>query len=106
MNQEADHVGGSYLSRKDINELREAAAEMLRRRTGGRGLYHKYIITRTDGRHIPWAFVIEEDDPLAPVILLAYAQAAREAGHTALAEDLETKVASIQARRFQRADRH
>lgn len=38
-------------------------------------LFHKYNITRTDGKPMGEAFVIELDDPFAKVALNAYADA-------------------------------
>lgn len=61
-----------------------------------RGVYAKFEVRRTDGRDAPgekhencFLFVLDVDhDPLAMGALLAYAEAAQEAGYTELAADL------------------
>ena len=59
------------------------------------GLFHKYDVTRVDGRPVEWCFVLEDKDPLAPAALKAYAAAARRTGAGALAEDLEDVIAHL-----------
>lgn len=50
-------------------------------------LFHKYNLTRTDGKPMGDAFVLELKDPYAADALVAYADAC-EATHPQLAEDM------------------
>lgn len=46
-----------------------------------KGVYSKYVVTRTDGEPVGETFVLEyETDPFAVDALAAYADAAEEAG--------------------------
>lgn len=62
-----------------------------------RGLYHKFIVERTDGTSAAGEkhegckyFVLDLDhDPIAMKVLRTYAKEARHAGYVLLADDLE-----------------
>lgn len=61
----------------------------------GDGLTHKYDVRRVDGKPVRWCFVLEDTDPLARVALVAYAEAARLAGYSELADGLLAKAETI-----------
>lgn len=88
----------------DLKEYREDLEKTLTHKPGGemsdkeRGLFHKYNVTRTDGKPVNWAFVLEDKDPLAIPALQAYESAARQKGYIALAEDLRLQIAMMKAK--------
>lgn len=55
-------------------------------------VYHKYEVTRMDGKLVQWCFVLEPDDPWARVALMVYAKLARKGGKATLAEDIEQEL--------------
>jgi hypothetical protein len=71
--------------------------------SGDRGIYHKFVVTRTDGRSAPgekhadcFCFVLDAyHDPHALPALKAYADAC-EPTHPMLAADLRTLIAAME----------
>lgn len=57
-----------------------------------RGLYQKYIITRTDGKPVDAAIVLELKDANTWSALREYARTVRRAGYVLLADDIERVV--------------
>lgn len=58
-----------------------------------KGLYGKYQVERNDGKPLKdGCIVLEWGDPNARKGIAAFAQAVRDDGYTALAEDLERKL--------------
>lgn len=53
-------------------------------------VFHKYDITRTDGKPVGEAFVLELKDPYAKAALIAYADAC-EGTHPELAADMRER---------------
>lgn len=93
---DAPNTNGGHMSDLPTRDLSIPSAEQ--------GVYRKYDVTRVDGKQDPADaryFVLRvggpNPDPLALTALGAYADAAADAGFTALASDLRNQIATTPA---------
>jgi len=67
-----------------------------------KGLYRKYLVQKlTDPEKKLECVVLEFDDPVARVAILAFARAAQVAGYRLLAEDLHRKLLATAPSEFE-----